>query len=237
MTTPGRLLTIPRLLRVDLDQLAEEEVEQRDVVIQRRLVGIDEMLNRQAYIERDHRGRDLLRGERRRPSDLLEGLIDLLGEDRPVAAPERGRELAELLIPCGLGEAFEPQPEQPSAALVLLHVPDALDPPAQPLARGPRLLLSLLGHLGVLPVHAVLEQLDEELVLALEVGVEGAAREARLARDLFDARALQPSEQEDALRRIEQQPARLGLLLLAAQARRSTARHRRLTRCGHLRRA
>src|SRR3954447_24711427 len=236
LTAPTRFALAAGLFRVGFDDLAEEEVEEGHVVVERSLIGIDQMLHGQPDVQGDHRGRDLLGGEWRLLADLLEGLLDLRRQDSSVAAPESRGELAELLVAGRLGEALEPEPEEPLPPVVLLNVPHPLDPPAQPLPRGPRLLLRPLGHLGVLAVDAVLEQLDEELILACEVGVEGAACEAGLGRDLLHARSGQAMAQEDALRGIEQAAAGLGLLLLAGQTPSGPRRRGRTGRRRHLRR-
>ena len=157
--------------------------------------------------------------------------LRLLCEDSPVSTPEGGRELAELLVPGRLRQAFEPEAEEHVSCFRLLNVPDPFDPPAKALAWRARLFLGLLGHLGVSAIDPVLEQLDEQLVLALEVGVEGAAGETCLGSDFLDARPLQPTAEKHALGRIHQASPGLGLLLLAAEAPRrrdldSALRHR-----------
>ena len=165
-------------------------------------------------------------------ADLLEDLFRLLGQELAVPAPEGRGELAELLVPSRQRQALEPEPEEPSAVLLLVGRLQPLDPPAQPLPRRSRLSLSLHRDRGVLPVDAVLEKLDEQLLLALEVGVEGAAREAGLRGDLLDARALEATAQKDLLRGIQQTGTRLGLLLLTGQA---PVLPQDLARSGHVR--
>ena len=138
------------------------------------------MLHRQADVEGDHRRCDLVWWQGRLAPDLLEGGLDLPGNQRPVAAPEARREPSKLLIARRLSQTLEPKAKKPAALLPLLHVAQALGAPAQAIPGRAGLLPGLLGHLRVLPVNAILEQLDKELVLALEVGVEGAPGEAGL---------------------------------------------------------
>jgi hypothetical protein len=175
------------------------------------------VLHCKADVESDHRRRDLVWRQGGFSPDLLEGVLDLSGNERPVAAPEARRELSEVLVAGRLSQALQPKAKQPTAVLLLLDVAQALGAPAQAISGRAGLLLSLLGHLGVLPVDTILQQLDEQLILALEVGVEGAPGEAGLCRNLLDARPLEAASQEDALGRVQQPQAGLGLLLLASQ--------------------
>src|SRR5581483_6526569 len=154
-----------------LDQPAEEQVEQGDVVVQRGLVRIHEVLHREPHVERDHRRCELPGWQWRLAAELLERRPDLLCQHGAIAAPEGRRQLAELLVPRGLSQALEPKPEQPPAGLLLLlHVTDSLDPPAQLLPRCAGLPLTLLRELRVSVIDPRMQQLDEKLVLALEVG-------------------------------------------------------------------
>jgi hypothetical protein len=52
-------------------------------------------------------------------------------------------------------------------------------------------------------VHPVFEEADEQVIFALEVVVDRAARHARLGRDLADARVVEAALGEDADRRRE----------------------------------
>src|SRR3954469_956510 len=77
LTAPTRFALAAGLFRVGFDHLAEEEGEEGHVVVERSLIGIDQMLHGQPDVQGDHRGRDLLGGEWRLLADLLEGLLDL----------------------------------------------------------------------------------------------------------------------------------------------------------------
>src|SRR4051794_1164847 len=177
--------TVLRLLRVD--EGAEKQVKERNVDLERGLLWVDQVLHCKADVERDHRRCDLVWRQGRFAPDLLEGGLDLLSKESPVAAPEARRELPEVLVPGGLGQALEPEAEEPVGALVFLDVADALGPPPEALPRAPWLGLRLLRQFGIALVNAGMQQFDEELVLAIEVGVEGAAGKAGLCCDVLDA--------------------------------------------------
>src|SRR3954469_13401024 len=86
------------LVALDFNELAEEQIEERHVELERDLVGIDQMLHGESHVKRDHRARDVLRRERRLPADLVEGGLASLCQESPVPAPERRRELPEFLV-------------------------------------------------------------------------------------------------------------------------------------------
>src|SRR3954447_25269296 len=73
-----------------------------------------------------------------------------------------------------------------------------------------------------------MQELDEELVLALEVRIEGAPGESRLGSDLLHARTLYAPPQKDTLAGLEQPVSGLGLLLLAGKPLRSLWRRQGL---------
>src|SRR5207302_8286397 len=73
--------------------------------------------------------------------------------------------------------------------------------------------LDVLDALG----KALVEHREEQLLLALEVGVERALREARVLRHLVDRRLLQATTREHACGRVHQALARVRLLLLARE--------------------
>ena len=108
---------------------------------------IHKMLDDEAYVESDHRGRELIRRNRRLDSGFLVDLAEPASDQRPVPAPECRRQLPKLVISRRLRQAFEPQAEQPVALVLPLHLAHALDSPAQPLAWSARLLLGLLRNL------------------------------------------------------------------------------------------
>jgi len=80
-----------------------------------------------------------------------------------------------------------------------------------------------VGHalgrdLPPLAEDALLEQLDEEVLLGGEIGVEGAAGEAGFGGDGLDAGAMETAARDDAPGRFDQRYPGLGLALGAGQA-------------------
>ena len=126
-----RAKEVPPLVAGLVDQPAEQQVVERDVQVQGHGVGVHHVLDGEPDVESDHRGRQLIRRKLRLAPDLVVRLAYLTGEQRSVAAPEGGRELSKPLVPCGLSEALEPEPEEPAPLLVRLHV---LPPPKDPRA-------------------------------------------------------------------------------------------------------
>src|SRR3954470_18216271 len=122
--------------------------------------------------------------------------------------------LAELLVATGVREQLEPEQEERGAVAVLLDRRELLAhlPRGRPWGLG-----AARRHLAVALVDAPLEQLGEQLLLRLEVRVEGAARVAGLLRDRLDAGPAEAALGEDALRRVDQRGARLRLLLSPGQ--------------------
>src|SRR4051794_543228 len=103
----------------------------------------------------------------------------------PVPTPETRRDLAELLVPAGVGKQLEPESKEPLAFGVFLYRRQLL---AHLARRGPRdVLCARFRHLTVDAVDALLQELREQLLLRLEVGIEGAARKAGLGGNRLDA--------------------------------------------------
>ena len=103
--------------------------------------------------------------------------LDLVGDEAPVPPPECGRQGGEVRMAGRMRKAFEPQLEQP--ALAVLVAPRQLAGIRDHLRRGrPSSCECLLEHAAKLVVHAGMQQLDEERLLAVEVRVERTAAEA-----------------------------------------------------------
>src|SRR5439155_26410432 len=108
----------------------------------------------------------------------------------------------ELGVARRVGEAFQPELEEPALA-VLVAARELTRRRAHLRARRlfPR---GSPEHACELVVHALVQQLDEELLATLEVGIEGAAAESGGLGDLLHGGAREPAAAKDILGCLEQ---------------------------------
>src|SRR2546422_10990219 len=94
---------------------------------------------------------------------------------------------------------------------VLLEDPEVEGDDLADLRKGVALGGDLLPHEGHPLGHLLAEEPDEDVVLGLEVEVDRATRDARLARDVRDARVVVAVAREDADRGVDDRLRLVGI--------------------------
>src|SRR4051794_37760962 len=176
----------------------EKQLVQLGVEVERNLALVDEVLEREPDVDRDHRRGEVL-GRRRRL--LAGGLVlppEKLGDPRAVPPPELRGDLPEAGVAPRVREQLEPEPEQPASLAVALDLRELLARLAQLRRHLP------LRHLRVAHVDALLEELGEQLLLRAEVRIERPAGVTGGLGDALDARADEAPLDEHARARVEQ---------------------------------
>src|SRR4051794_11391246 len=185
----------------------EKQLVQLGVEVERNLALVDEVLEREPDVDRDHRGGEVL-GRRRRL--LTGGLVlpaEKLGNPRAVPPPELCGDLPEGGVAPRVREQLEPEPEQPAALAVALDLRELLAGLAQRRRPLP------VRHLRIPNVDPLLEELREQLLLRAEVRIEGPTRVASGLGDALDARADEAPLDENPRARIEERGPRRRLAL------------------------
>src|SRR3954454_16617665 len=92
---------------------SKQRFEELGVELQRGALGIDEMLQGKADVERDHGACEIAGRHRGRAAGVLESLFDCGGRELPGSAPEAGRQRAELVVAPGVRQELEPKTKEP----------------------------------------------------------------------------------------------------------------------------
>jgi hypothetical protein len=189
----------PKALEDDLEQTSEQGVGTPRTAY--------ETIERQAVAQGAHGPSQIARVDRGLDAGVLESLGQPSGELRDSGLADRCEAAREGGVPRGVQRELEVQ-EVP-VALVLERRADVRGDGGEG-GSAPTRSFDGLAEFAAAPLDPLLVEAQEQLLLPVEVRVDGASGEPRRLRDRPDGRAMEPALGEDARRSVQELPPRLG---------------------------